>query len=175
MIAEKYINQVFDIENDNLFLPNQIFVNKEFDFLLTIGGNLTDNEIEYQKLMSVFKSLGETEFFVVKNSNKKNVFSCKIPTNSNFDFFQEVGKNYDNDFGWFLGDFFIFGKNNIWGIYMCECPAINIIGCNKTISNKFRDVYDIKTNGYAEIKEFITSELIQPDLIKTFENNYAIS
>jgi len=170
---QKYKNKVFNIDSENIFPPNQVFLKHNFDFLLTIGGNLVDNEIEYNNLMNVLKKIGETEFYILENTNDKMPFFEKVSVNSNFDYFQNIGKNYDLHFGWSLGDFFIFGENDNWGIYICECPAINIIGCDKKLINSFQNIYGIKDNGYDDLKEFISKEFQQKnDLINLFEKNY---
>lgn len=67
---EKETNKVFKISWDKkitLCPPEQVFERDDFKFLLTKGGNLVDNEIEYEKLMTVLKNIGEKEFFIVEN------------------------------------------------------------------------------------------------------------
>ena len=60
------------IFNNNLtegkepFPPNQVFINENFEFTLTIGGNLVENEAEYEKLMLALKIIGETTFFYIR-------------------------------------------------------------------------------------------------------------
>jgi len=39
---QKYKNKVFNIDSENIFPPNQVFLKHNFDFLLTIGGNLVE-------------------------------------------------------------------------------------------------------------------------------------
>lgn len=175
------INRVFNIsklnETNHLFFPNQIFINKEFEFFLTIGGNIVDNNDEYHKLMLVLEKLEETSFFVLENvvaHTNKIPFFYQVSINSNFDIFQKIGKNFDKDFGWSIGNFFVYGTKETWGIYMCELPTINIIGCDKKYIDMFREVYEINGNGYCELKEFIAHELKNPELIRKLEENYKL-
>ena len=168
-------SEIFNINNDVAFLPNQVFAKKDFTFLLTYGGNLADDEIEYQRLMSVLKRIGETEFFVVENTDDENIFNCTISTNSDFELFNKYGMSFDENFGWTLSSFFVFGLNNNWGIYMSECPTINIIGCNKELVDVFQNAYDINENGYAKVKEFVQKEFLNNDLVKVFEKNYNLN
>ena len=116
-------------------------------------------------------------FFILENivsDNKKIPFSCNIPVDSSFDFFQKIGQSFDENFGWSLGNFYINGTKNTWGIYMCELPAINIIGCEKKYVDIFRNVYGINGNGYYKLKKFIANELKSTKLIKIFEENYKL-
>jgi hypothetical protein len=164
-----------------LSLPNQVFNKSNFEFLLTIGGNLVDNEIEYQKLMTVLQGLGETDFFIVENigfveTNNKISFAGKLSTNSDFDSFQKLGYDYDTYLGWSSGNFFIYGMNENWGIYICEYPTINVIGCDKKYAIVFRDVFGIAGDGFDELDEFVSKEFQQnPDLKQQLIQNYKLN
>lgn len=159
-------NNVFKISwdrNNCLYPPDQVFKKESFEFLLTTGGNLVDDEVEYQKLMTILKKLGETEIFIVENIgvnevNNKRPFIGKLSTDSNFNSFMEMGRIFDAVFSWTTGHFFVYGANENWGIYICENPTINIIGCNKKYVNAFKEVFGIKGNGFNELDEFISRE-----------------
>lgn len=183
MTIEKEKNNVFKISWDKRQLicpPDQVFKKNDFEFLLTIGGNLVDNETEYQKLMTFLKSIDETEFVIVENfgviETKNEIpFVGKLSTNSNFDSFQKMGQTFDPIFSWTIGNFFIYGNNKNWGIYICECPTINIIGCDKKYVSAFRRVFGIKGNGFNELDEFISKEFQTiPDFKKQLIKNYKL-
>jgi hypothetical protein len=178
------MNKVFNILPDTesaVFPPSQVFLNANFDFLVTIGGYLADDEMEYEKLRKTLVEVGESEFYIVANLNittTEIIESSKlvIPLHSNFRIFEEKMENFDPAIGSRSNDFFVFGKNPDWGIYICECPTINIIGCDKSLSEKFKEVYSIKGNGYNELKEFVAKEYEKtPNHLLELENNYNLN
>lgn len=180
---EKEGNKVFKISWDKkvaLYPPEQVFIKDDFKFLLTIGGNLVDNEIGYKKLMTVLKSIGEINFFIVENvgatdTTRATPFIGKLSTDSNFESFQKIGKAFDPIFGWTTSHFFVYGDNDNWGIYMCEYPTINIIGCNKKFVTYFKRIYGIKGNGFEKLKNLISKEFHnKPDLINQLIENYKL-
>ena len=58
---------------------------------------------------------------------------------------------------------------------MAEFPTINIIGCDKQLSGKFRKTFLITDNGYADLKEFIAKEFeTNPDQLDKFITNYKL-
>jgi hypothetical protein len=181
MYIKREIDKIFKINRETKNIsppPDQVFKDQNFNFLLTKGGNLANDSFEYKKLMDALESLGEKEFFVVKNigindKDYKSNFIIKMPIESNFDSFQKMTQNFDRDFGLILEDFLVFGNNTCWGIYICEYPSINIIGCNKEYSDIFREVFGIKGNGYRALEEFISKEFAtNPKLKKQFSENY---
>jgi len=183
MIVEKETNKIFKISSDKTKVicpPDQVFKKDNFEFLLTIGGNLADNEIEYQNLMTVLRNIGETEFFIVENigateTNRETPLIGRLSTDSNFSSFQKMGQTFDPNFGWIINHFFVFGNNENCGIYICEYPTINIIGCDKKLANAFRDLCLINGNGFEELDEFISKEFqINPDLKTQLINNYRL-
>lgn len=178
---DKEINKVFKIRWDKkiiLYPPKQVFDKNDFNFLLTKGGNLADNEIEYKKLMDILKIIGEKEFFIVENigvaeSSKLVPFIGKLSTESNFDSFQRMGRAFNPNFGWTTSHFFVYGNSDDWGIYICEYPSINIIGCNKKYVNAFKEVFGIKGDGFKELDEFISKEFNnRPELKRQLIENY---
>ena len=67
---------------------------------------------------------------------------------SSFKDFLYIVENFDGtpvDF--FINHFFVFGKIQNWGIYICEYPTINIIGCTRDIKDKFQEAFKIEGNG----------------------------
>ncbi|MBI1782436.1 MAG: hypothetical protein HYR66_13910 [Sphingobacteriales bacterium] len=64
------INKVFNVTTDKqkvICPPEQVFVRPDFDFLLTIGGDLIDDEKEYDKFKTTLSNIGETEFYIQEN------------------------------------------------------------------------------------------------------------
>lgn len=177
-------NKVFKINsegNESFFPPEQIFDKKNFEFLLTMGCYLADNETEYQKLMSFLRSLGETEIFIVQNIEldwvkESERFVSKLPIESTLNSYIELGNIFDLNFGWIISNFFAYGKNADWGIYLCEYPTINIIGCSKQYVQNFKEIYGIKGNGFEELDEFISQEYqSRPHLKEQLIENYKLN
>ena len=174
---------VFKISNSKesaAYPPKQVFLKPDFLYMLTMGGHLVDNDVEYQKLMNCLKKLGEKEFFILENfgtyvDDREVPFYAKISTSSNLSDFDNIVKQFDPIFGLFLYHFFVYGQNDNWGIYLCECPTINIIGCREDFIKDFSEVFNIKGNGFDTLKDFISMEYSNnTELIQTLINNYCL-
>ena len=167
-----------ETEEGALWPPDQVFVNPNFVFLLTIGGNLVSGDEEYQRLMKLLKELGETEFYILENiaatsTERTTPFQATISVDSDDDYFQKVGKSFDPQFGFLPYSFFVFGNSDNWGIYLCEHPTINIIGCTAEIVEKFSKVYDVVENGFIELVDFIAQEYqYKMEPFEKLVNNY---
>ena len=174
---------VFKVAQDNenvVAPPDQVFNKPDFDFLITIGGGIIEDESQYKKLINLLKTFGETEFYILENigatlTDRFVPFQATIPIDLNVDEFEEIFTSFDPPFGWMINHFFVFGKNDNWGIYICEHPTINIIGCNKEFSKEFRNVFSIKDNGYKELEDFIDQEFHSNiDMKKQFIKEYRL-
>jgi hypothetical protein len=174
-------NKVFksgQLQSNVICPPDQVFSRDTFNFLLTSGGHLAGGEDEYNKLMRALKSLGEKEFYVVENLGAtqtvpREPYNACFSVDSNLEYFNQVVDNFDPPFGFFINHFYVFGDNPNWGIYICEYPTMNIIGCENQLSEMFAQVFDIESNGYEVQKEFIGWEYQNhPDLQKLLEDNY---
>jgi len=174
---------VFKISNTKegaIYPPEQVFCKPDFLYMLTIGGHIVNNEVEYQKLMNCLRKLGEKDFFILENfgpyaDDRKIPFYAKIPVSSSLSDFDNTVKQFDPYFGLLPYNFFVYGQNDSWGIYLCECPTINIIGCIKEYANEFREVFGIKDNGFKEQDEFISKEYeIMPNLKTRLIENYRL-
>ena len=98
-----------------------------------------------------------------------------IPINSSFDEFAQVIDSFDPPMGIYINHFYAFGQNPNWGIYLCENPTLNIVGCTAELQNRFAQVFSIKGNGYSEVKEFISQEWqTHVHFQRLFETNYAL-
>jgi hypothetical protein len=175
------IHKIFRVKKDKrqvICPPEQVFANRDFEYLLTIGGDLIDNELEYDKLRTTLIGIGETEFYILENlgatvTDNKEPFQSIISLNDGYQEFQSKVRAYDPPFGWSINHFFIYGQNKSWGIYIAEFPTINIIGCDKQLSEKFRQTFSINGNGYADLKEFIAKEFQSNlDQLDKFIKNY---
>ncbi len=184
MMQDPKIRRIFkvsDTKATGVQPPDQVFVNHDFIFLFTLGGHLADNEKEYSKLMNLLKQLGEERFYILENFGatstvKSTPFEAAIPVESNFHDFQKIVESFDPPFGFMINHFFIFGDNQSWGIYICEFPAINIIGCIPKLTEKFRKIFSIKGNGYPKLESFIKKEFNgRDDLLKKLIHNYKLS
>ncbi len=170
--------RISETEEGVLWPPDQVFVNPNFVFLLTIGGNLVDGDDEYQRLMKLLKELGETEFYILENigatsTERTTPFQATISVDSDDDYFQKVGKSFDPEFGFLPYSFFVFGNSDNWGIYLCEHPTINIIGCTAEIVENFSKVYDVVENGFIELVDFIAKEYqYKMEPLEKLVNNY---
>lgn len=160
--------------------PNQVFTKTDFDFLFTIGGGLVEDKDEFKKFIEFLKTIKETEFYISENigatlTERNKPFHTTIDLKETYEIFQEKVKSFEPPFGWTINHFYIYGENENWGIYMCEYPTVNIIGCDKKLSDEFRQVFSIKGNGYRNLKEFITQEYqTKSNLITEFEKQYNV-
>lgn len=177
------INKVFNVTTEKqkvICPPEQVFVRTDFDYLLTIGGNLIDNEVEYDKLRITLENIGETEFYIHENlgatvTDRNEPFRITISLNDDYKDFQEKVRAFEAHFGWSVNHFFVYGRNENWGIYISEFPTINIIGCDIQLSDKFRQTFSISKNSFAELKEFISREFqSNPDQLVKFITNYKL-
>lgn len=177
------INKIFNVNTEKhkvICPPDQVFVRPDFEYLLTIGGDLVDNEVEYSKLITTLENIGETEIYIHENlgatvTERNQPFQITVKLIDNYKDFQEKVKALDAPFGWYINHFFVYGQNDNWGIYIAEFPTINIIGCDRKLSDKFRQAFSIKGNGYADLKEFIAREFqSHPENLVKFKTNYKI-
>lgn len=177
------VNKIFNVTTNKqkvICPPEQVFVRRDFDCLLTISRDLIDNEVEYNKLRTTLGSIGETEIYILENlgatvTDRNEPFRITIKLTDNFKDFQEKVRAFVAPSGWSINHFFVYGKNESWGIYLAEFPTINIIGCDRQLSDKFRHVFSISGNGYAELKEFIAREFqSNPDQLENFITNYKL-
>lgn len=181
-MIKKILSQIFKLGHSKehaICPPHQVFANPDFIFSLTIGGHLVDNEKEYKALMDLLKELGEDEFYLVENlgatiTKQLVPFKLTTPINSNFHYFDQQVKSFDPPFGFISSHFFVFGKNLNWGIYICEYPTVNIIGCVPDLAKKFRKVFRIKGNGYCRLEPFIKQEFANNKLLAQFIKNYKL-
>jgi len=166
---------VFKISNTKesfICPPEQVFLKSDFIYMLTIGGHLARKFDEYQNLMNCLSKLGEKDFFILENfgtyiDDREVPFYAKIPVSSSLSDFNNIVKQFDPIFGLFLYHFFVYGKNDNWGIYLCECPTINIIGCIKEYASEFRKVFNIKGDGFKDLYQFISKEYETVPHLKT--------
>jgi hypothetical protein len=172
---------VFKISNTKenaIYPPDQVFLKQDFLYMLTIGGHIASNEAEYQKLMKCLNKLNEPDFFILENlgltiTDREIPFYAKIPVSSGLSDFDITVKKFDPIFGLLPYSFFVYGQNDSWGIYLCEYPTINIIGCRENYVKDFSEVFNIKGNGFDTLKDFIDKEYENyPDLLQRLINNY---
>ena len=160
--------------------PDQVFAKPDFEFLLTIGGDLVTDENEYEKLRILLRAIGETEFYILENigatiTDRNIPFQTTISIDEDYNKFQQIVKSFDPPFGWTANHYFVFGKNDNWGIYICEYPTINIIGCDKELSDRFRQVFSIVKDGYGGLEEFLNQEFqSKPDIKSQFIKEYRL-
>lgn len=179
-IPPKSIFNVVASKQDVICPPEQVFAESDLEFLLTIGGDLVGREIEFNELRSLLKSIGETEIYISENlgatlTERNKPLETTISLEADYKTFQEIVGTFDPPFGWSINHFYVYGKSKDWGIYICEYPSINIIGCKKELSDKFRHVFAITGNGFAELKEFIERELYnKPSLLKALIEQYKL-
>jgi hypothetical protein len=173
-------SSVFKISNNKeqaVYPPEQVFLKSDFIYLLTKGGGLIDN-VGYEKLMACLKKLGEKEFYILENlvpqvTDREIPFYAKIPVSSNRSDFDNIVNQFDPIFGLMPYHFFIYGQNDSWGIYLCECPTINIIGCRENLVQDFSNVFSINGNGFEKEKEIISLEYKDyPEMMQALINNY---
>jgi len=177
------INKIFKIATDKqkvICPPDQVFLRPDYDFLLTIGGDLVTDKNEYEKLTELLKKIGETEFYICENigattTERNTPYQTTITLRDDYRTFKEKVSEFEPPFGWTAHHFYVFGQKECWGIYICEYPTINIIGCDKKLLNAFREVFSINGNGYNNLKEFIGQEYkSMPNLMKELKDQYRL-
>jgi len=182
-LPKNIANSIFKTVTDKqkVLCPlDQVFLKSDFDFLLTTGGDLFQDENEFEKLKSLLKSIGETEFNIVENigatvTERAIPFQTTISLDSDYKDFEEIVSSLDPPFGWLINHFFVFGCIDNWGIYICEYPTINIIGCDKRLTESFKLVFSIVENGYETHKDFLDLEFqSKPELKTQFINQYKL-
>jgi hypothetical protein len=211
-------------ESNVISPPDQVFLNPEFNFLLTIGHFPVNDKEEYDKFISLLKEIGETEFYILENWPMDEPETDKLvieeagrePSDPELDEkikalervfgtadqlkklrkeWISVGRPYSAKFAigtsfkefknelnaliprtdFSMYDFYVFGQNPKWGIYLCECPTINIIGCLNDLSDRFAWVFKITGNGFEELEDFIKWECnAKPELVQLLIDNYRL-
>lgn len=178
------IKKIFKLSNNTSSIcpPEQVFVDNNFSFLVTVGGHIADNEEEYTDLMLLLRELNERDYVIKQNfcfessSSKNNRNHAVISVYSNIDTFNSVIKDFEpKPSGFYQGDFFIYGSNPKWGIYICEYPTINIISCESSLTSLFAKVFKIEGTGFEKLREFITHEYYKKNgLLTTLIKNYRL-
>lgn len=162
--------------------PDQVFKNRDFEFLLTAGGHLVVDDSEYSDFMKFLKEIGETEFTVKENigatlTERNSAFEATFSVNSDLKDFDAKIREFDEHFGMMILHWFVYGQNKKWGIYIAEFPTVNIIGCTSELADNFRKVFKIEGNGYEQESELLLNELKlmkDPKDRKRFFENYKI-
>jgi len=171
---------VFKVSNAKenvIYPPNQVFMKSDFQYMLTKGGGFID-DIGYIKLMDCLRKLGEKEFYILENmganiTDRETPFYSKISVSSTLQDFNRIVYQFDPIFGLIPYHFFIYGQNENWGIYLCEYPTINIIGCNESLVQDFSVIFAIRGNGFDDQKDFISLEYQNnTELIHALITNY---
>lgn len=160
--------------------PDQVFRNEDFDFLITAGGHLVEDHIEYHVFMMLLKEIGEQEFTIRENlgatiTSRTVPFQATFSSESTLDEFDRKIKEFDEHFGLTPWHWFVHGQKGTWGIYIAEYPTVNIIGCLPELTDKFRTVFRISDNGYDEESSFLDKEFElakDSDMKRTFLDNY---
>ena len=162
--------------------PNQVFKNKDFIFLLTDGGHIVDDAIQYYMFMMMLKEIGEKEFTIRENigatlTHRSEPFETTFSVDNTLDDFDKKIKEFDEHFGLTTLHWFVHGQKGNWGIYLAEWPTVNIIGCTTDLIDKFKAVFKIVGNGYSQVKELLDQEFRvtkDSEMEKEFIENYKI-
>jgi hypothetical protein len=141
----------------------RFFSKSEFSFLITIGHYLVDNQEEYSRFISLLVELGESEFYVLENigtkeSTNAGLFQVTFPIDTTYNLFEQEIQEYDPPFGFNANHFYVFGQTGRWEIYLCEYPTVNIIGAEKDLLEKFREVFKINGTGLPDLEPFLDKE-----------------
>ena len=88
-------------------------------------------------------------------------FKGVIKTCEGFEAFRRLETTFDPHFGLILSNFYIFGANPNWGIYLCEYPAIKLIGCIDRYIPAFKDAFNIRGTGFEEVEPLLEQEFGQ--------------
>jgi hypothetical protein len=165
-----------DTVENPLSLPAQLFIPPDFEFLLTTGGNLVDDEEEFNRFMSLLEDIGEREFYIQEHATEMGEptpFKRTFLIPSNYTVFTRQFDDY-SAFGMQVASWYVYGSSANWGIYVAEFPTINIIGCIPSLVDKFRNVFRISGSGYNELSGFVLEEFRNKELVKLFGINYKL-
>ena len=181
MIRTTDIFEISNLSDKVICPPDQVFKNKEFDFLITRGGHLVENNLQYQMFMKLLKENGEQEFTIRENLGATITERTKpfetFSVDSTLDVFDNKIKEFDKYFGLTPWHWFVHGQKENWGIYISEYPTVIIIGCDQNLTRKFRMVFNVIDNGYKQEKEFLDKEFSvskDSDFKRQFLDNYKI-
>jgi len=158
--------------------PDLVFNKPEFEIVVTIGGDLVEDEREYDRFRAILTKLGETEYYIRENLGATTTsstvpFQTTIRLKESYDDFRAKVNALDPPCGWSTNHFYIYGQKENWGIYICEFPAINIIGCDPLISSEFKKEYSLNPTEYRELISFIGREFGSlPNHLKELLKNY---
>ena len=175
-------NRIFKIaatQQEVICPPEQVFKHSDLNFLFDHGGGLVEDKNQYKLFTEYLRKIGEDKFYILENigatlTERTIPFKISISLSSHYELFQEKVLAFEPPFGWRINHFFIFGQSDKWGIYMCEYPTINIIGCVNEYKEGFKKVFSINRNGYTELKELIAQEFkTKPNLMSEFTKQYS--
>jgi hypothetical protein len=101
-------NKIFKVVTDKqnaVCPPDQVFAKLNFEFLLSIGGDLVTDENEYEKLWTLLRTIGETEFYILENigatiTDRNIPFQATISIDDDHNKFQQIVRSFDPPFGW---------------------------------------------------------------------------
>jgi hypothetical protein len=168
------INTIFHSTDEmgTIGLPNQVFRNPDFKFLVTVGGHLVDDYIQYHVFMQLLQELGEETYTV---ECKSDSFRATISTKSKLEDFDFKIWAHDQNWGMLPYDWLVYGSNDSWGIYISEHPFINVIGCYDNLVTKFRSIFNIEHNGYDQVKMLLNNEFAdKPQNLDSLRSNYKL-
>lgn len=177
------LNTVFSMSADDkkcIHPPEQVFANPDFKFIISVRGLVVDEE-HYNSFIQLLKEIGETEFYILEHigvtkTDRTIPFQTTITLNTTYTSFKHKIHQFEHPLGWYINHFYIFGNNNSWGIYSCECPTIDIIGCKPELLGKFKQVFPAKRAEFLGTKDLLEYEFqSHPDVLKKFKLNYNIN
>jgi hypothetical protein len=130
--------------------------------------------------MNLLADLGENEYYLTENlggtlTERTTPFSAVIPVQSEYHDFDKIVETFDPPFGFISNHFFVCGQNPNWGIYICELPTINIVGCEISLTEKFRKIFGLNDNGFLRAKNFIEQEFKSKVLFDDFVLTYKLN
>lgn len=177
------LNTVFWVSADDkkpIHPPEQVFANTDFKFIISVHGLVID-EAHYNNFIQLLKELDETEFYILENlgaspTDRKISFQTNINLNSTYANFKQQVHQFEHPLGWYINHFYIFGNNNNWGIYCCENPTIDIIGCKPELFKKFRNVFPANRTELLNPHDLIENEFqSHPGKLKKIKSNYNVN
>jgi len=175
------LNKIFRVASNAqevICPPDLVFNNPDFELIVTVGGDLVEDEQEFDRFRAILTKIGESEFYIRENlgatiTSSTTPFQTTIRLKDRYDDFRAKVNAFDPPYGWSINHFYINGQKENWGIYICEFPAINIIGCDPLISSEFKKEYSLNPTEYQELKSFIGREFANlPNHLNELFKNY---
>lgn len=136
MLPIEFAEQVFrrSPSKENVVCPpDQVFVSPHFEFLVTMGGHLVENEAEFNSFLSLLREIGEDEFYVIENLGA-TVTEAVVPFEKSFSSavsfasFERIVKSFDPPLASLSIIFTFLDKMQNWAYTYANIQQLILLG-----------------------------------------------